>query len=152
MSTRLATSLTSLLCVGALVAAQQAPSSPAQTPLPPSFRAGVELVQLDVSVLDRGRRPVGGLTAADFIVKEGGQARPVEAFAEVQLPASDAAGTTAAWTREIAPDVATNRLPETGRLVMVLFDHTVGPGEPILTAKRVAQAAVDALAPGDLAA
>ena len=34
----------------------------------PQFRAGVELVQLDVAVLDDKRQPVRGLTAADFTV------------------------------------------------------------------------------------
>jgi hypothetical protein len=41
-------------------AGQQLP--PAQ---PPTFRTGVDAVQLDVSVLDRQRRPVRGLTASD---------------------------------------------------------------------------------------
>ena len=30
------------------------------------FRAGVDVVQIDVSVLDDKRKPVRGLTAADF--------------------------------------------------------------------------------------
>ncbi len=138
-----------LVGAGALFAAGQAAPLP-QAPAQPSFRAGVELIQVDVSVLDGDRRPVRGLTAADFVVTENGQTRPVEAFAEVHLPGPDM--TSADWTREVAPDVATNQLPETGRLVMVMFDQTIGPGEPVLTAKRVARAVVDALAPGDLAA
>ena len=48
-------------------AAQQVP--PVQ---PPTFRTGVDAVQLDVSVLDKDRRPVRRLTAADFTVLEDG--------------------------------------------------------------------------------
>ncbi len=40
---------------------------------PPQFRAAVDLVHLDVSVLDRNRRPVRGLSASDFIVLEDGK-------------------------------------------------------------------------------
>ena len=45
------------------------------TPQPqaqPAFRSGVDLVQVDVSVLDRDRQPVMGLTAAEFTVREDG--------------------------------------------------------------------------------
>ncbi len=41
---------------------------------PPSVQ-GVDAVQLDVSVLDKERRPVRGLTAADFTVLEDGKPR-----------------------------------------------------------------------------
>ena len=60
--------------LGALVCAtagQQLP--PVQ---PPTFRTGVDAVQLDVSVLDKDRRPVRGLTAADFTVLENSKPRP----------------------------------------------------------------------------
>ena len=32
----------------------------------PQFRSAIDLVQVDVSVLDNRRRPIRGLTAADF--------------------------------------------------------------------------------------
>ena len=43
----------------------------------PTFRSGIDVVQVDVSVLDRSRVPVRGLTAADFIVLEDGKPRPI---------------------------------------------------------------------------
>ena len=66
---------------GAALAAQSGQS----TQLPPTFRSGVDLVHLDVSVLDRDRRPVKGLTAADFTILEDGKPQPVAAFSEVDL-------------------------------------------------------------------
>jgi len=51
-----------------------------------TFRAGVDLVQVDVSVLDKERRPVRGLTAADFTLLEDGKPRTIAAFSAVDLP------------------------------------------------------------------
>ncbi len=45
-----------------------------------TFQTGVELVQLDVSVLDEKRQPVRGLGVADFTVLENGVPRPIRAF------------------------------------------------------------------------
>jgi len=79
---------------------------------PPTFRTNLDLVQIDVSVLDKRRRPVLCLTADDFTVTIDGERRPVVAFKAVSPPS--AAPPTAAWMREIAPDIATNR-HEAGR-------------------------------------
>jgi VWFA-related protein len=133
-------------------------ASPAAQPFPqnqtelPRFRGGVELVQLDVSVLDRDRRPVTGLTAADFTVLENGRERPVRAFTPVRLPprTADPAPT---GVSTIKPDVATNqRANQDGRLVFILMDRTIPAGEPTLTAKKIAIAAIESLGPSDLAA
>src|SRR5512147_2804867 len=80
----------------------------AQAPArPPSFKTGVQLVRIDVSVLDDKRQPVRGLQASDFTVIEDGQPRPIRAFTAVDHAPAVAAA------RPIAPlpahDVATNR-------------------------------------------
>jgi hypothetical protein len=49
----------------------------------PSFKAGVQLVRIDVSVLDDKRQPVRGLQASDFTVTEDDQPRPIRAFQAV---------------------------------------------------------------------
>jgi VWFA-related protein len=122
-----------------------------QQPAPQStFRAGIDLVQVDVSVLDKHRKPVSGLTAADFTLLEDGKPRPVVAFTWVDLP--EQPRPSASWVRDVAPDVATNTLPEEGRLVVILMDRSIPVGQPLLSAKRIARAAVDELGPGDLAA
>jgi VWFA-related protein len=126
-------------------------SEPAQNPPPAlqTFRTGVDIVQVDVSVLDRDRRPVRGLAAADFTILEDGQERPVVAFSAIDLPAP--ADTTPSWMRDVSPDVVSNIAALAGRLVVILMDRTIRPqSQPM--GRRIAEAAVNALGPGDLAA
>ena len=100
------------------------------------FRADTELIQVDVSVLDKRRRPVKGLTAADFTILEDGQPRPVQAFTQVDLSAPKPTG-DAAWMSEVPSDVVTNHaIGQEGRLVVILMDRTIPVGMPTLTARR----------------
>ena len=69
------------LLIVALLAAQ-AVSSPQTT-----FRSGVEVVELDVSVM-RGGAPVAGLTARDFALTDNGVAQDVQSVTLEQLPLS----------------------------------------------------------------
>jgi VWFA-related protein len=52
-----------------------------------TFRSGVEVVELDVSVM-RGGAPVAGLTARDFALTDNGVAQDVESVTLEQLPLS----------------------------------------------------------------
>src|SRR5688572_6965999 len=52
---------------------------------PPTFKSGVSLVTVDVSVLDREGRPVEGLGAEDFEVKLDGRVYPVKVASFVQI-------------------------------------------------------------------
>ena len=134
-----------LLSLIALLATQQ-PSGPQAT-----FRTGVDVVQLDVSVLDKDRKPVRGLTASDFTILEDGKARPLVAFVPVDLTAPESSSAPAGWVREVAPDVITNQVRPEGRLVVIMFDWSIRFYDQLL-AKRIAVAAVDQLGPDDLAA
>ena len=138
-----------LACAVCLVAAGNAQQAPTPAP-PPTFRAGVDVVQLDVSVLDRNRRPVRGLTAADFTVLEDGKPQHVVAFQAFDLP--DRIIPATPWMREVAPDVATNRVLD-GRLVVVVIAGM--PGRDYwtsATATRIAETILDQLGPDDLTA
>src|SRR5579871_2752423 len=105
--------------LGAIVIAQSgAPRT--QTPV---FRAGVDLIQLDVSVLDKNRHPVHGLTAADFVVREDGAAQAIDTFAEVVMP--DVTTTETAWSRQIAPDVVSNQLDNHRLFAIVMDDASI---------------------------
>jgi VWFA-related protein len=120
-----------------------------QQPPPVTFRSGVDLVDVDVSVLDRHRLPVRGLTSADFTIFEDGQPRPVAAFTAVDLPLR--VMPLAPWMAEVPPDVQHNDLAREGRLVVILIDRNVS-FEQQASAVRYAEAAVNQLRPGDLAA
>src|SRR5882672_882551 len=135
-----------LLTLVAALATQQ-PSVPQAT-----FRTGVDVVQVEVSVLDKDRHPIQGLTNADFTVLEDGKPRPIVAFVPVNLAEPDRASVLpAAWIRDVAPDVTTNSVRPEGRLVVIMFDWSIRFYDQLL-AKRIAVAAVDQLGPDDLAA
>ena len=118
-----------------------------------TFQSGVDVVQVDVSVLDKDRRPVRGLTKADFTILEDGKPRPIVAFAPVDLAQTDVstAGAGASWLRDVARDVTTNDMRPEGRLVVIMLDWSIRFEDHEL-AKRIATAAVNALGPDDLAA
>ena len=146
-----------LPCVAALalvaVASSQPPAAPPATQAPQTtFRTGVDLIQVDVVVLDKDRRPVTGLAAGDFSVQLDGRPAPIDAFAAIALPERSRAEGGAAWTREVPSDVSTNQRRDEGRLVVIVMDRTIPAGAPTLTAQAIARAAVDALRPMDLAA
>jgi VWFA-related protein len=131
--------------------ADQRTGGPADPSAPqPSFRTGIDLVHVDVSVLDKERQPVRGLTAADFTVREDGKVRQVVAFSAVNLLERPAPPPTA-WMRDVPSDVVTNQMPRDGRLVVILLDRTIRQ-ENMPWARRTAGAAVDRLGFGDLAA
>jgi VWFA-related protein len=137
-------------CVGLVLAAQ----SPAPSPQTPQFRAGIDVVQLDVSVLDKDRRPVTGLTQSDFVVLENGKPQPIIAFSPVEIPgAPDVVTGEASWTREIAPDVTSNEAA-VRRIVVIVVDDAFMPADPAVmkNAKQIARAVVEQLGPNDLAA
>ena len=111
-----------------------------------------DLVQLDVSVLDRQGQPVQGLTESDFTVMKDGRPQPIVAIAAIDVPTWTAG--TAAWMRETGPDVASNRLDARRAVVILLDDVNPTPAnDPMIPlAKSIAKAAIDGLGPTDLAA
>jgi VWFA-related protein len=123
----------------------------AQQQQPPTFKSGIEIFHLDVSVLDRNRKPVRGLTAADFTVLEDGQPQKIAAFSAVEVPA--ALAPPAPWMHEVTPDVASNQFREQ-RLVLVVMDDATLPFDPrgMKNAREIGHSIVDALGPADLAA
>ena len=117
----------------------------------PTFRTGIDLVRLEVTVLDEQRRPVRGLTAADFTVRVNGDNQRIEAVTEVVAPTIRATG--AGWTREVAPDVTSNANSEP-RLWVLILDDALMPGEAWVmnNGRRIARSFVDRLGPSDVAA
>lgn len=132
--------------VFAVDARQEAPQQP------PRFKTGIDVIQLDVTVLDKNRRLVRGLTAADFTILEDGKPQPIVGFSEIVIP--DPEAPPAAWMRDVAPDVRTNDVPTEGRLIVIVLDDATVPFDPtmIANAKSIGRKVVDAMGPGDLAA
>lgn len=79
-----------LVCLASFVARGQAPQQPPTAPPPespqpqPIFRAGANLVRVDVTVVDRRGNLVTSLTADDFEVEEDGVAQSIQTFQLVE--------------------------------------------------------------------
>src|SRR5580765_631323 len=69
---------------------------------PPRFVAGVDVIELDVTVLDKTHKPVRGLKADAFTVSEDGKPRPIVAFSSVDVP--PAIQPAAQWMKDVTPD------------------------------------------------
>jgi VWFA-related protein len=126
-------------------------AAPPHQQAPPTFRAGIDVVQVDVSVLDRDRRPARGLAASDFTILENGRPQEIVAFVPVDVP--DPELPPARWIRDVAPDVRSNELGD-GRLFAVIMDDATAPPDARITseARRIGRSIVDRLGPADLAA
>ena len=113
----------------------------------PSFKGGVELLVLDVSVLDDKRQPVRALTAADFTILEDGKPQAVASFSAVDLPDVVTESTVAApWVRTVAPDVQRNTDIKDRRIVLIVMDDaTPMPAQEVILARASARQVVEAL-------
>jgi VWFA-related protein len=149
-----------LTATGAGVAAGQAP--PPQDPPPgqarqqptPTFRAGVRLVRVDVSVTGNSDRPVSSLQAHDFEVTEDGVPQKVETLQFVRLDGQPKpGGETALEIR--SQDHAQAEAARDDVRVFVLFlddyhiDRTPGVTIPM---RRNLSAFIERLQPTDLMA
>jgi VWFA-related protein len=116
------------------------------------FKTGIELVLLDVSVLDRDRRPVRGLTAADFTVVEDERRQTITNFSAIDIADTVETEARAPWIRDVVPDVRTNTASKDRRLLAIVMDDaTPMPAADVLRAKELAERLIDGLGPGDLA-
>ncbi len=134
-----------------LAAAAAVTLSASQQAQQPVFRAGIDVVQVDASVLDEDRRPVRGLPVEAFTVLENGVPQTIVAFAPVDVPEPDPIATK--WMRDVAPDVRTNDLGD-GRLFAIVLDDATIPNDALLVkkARAIARDVVARMGPADLAA
>jgi len=131
---------------------QQPPQSsttpPAPQQAPPTFRAGVDLVAVDVSVVDPTGRPVRGLEAPDFSLTVDGRQRRI---ASVQYVSQEtAAGKPLPEVPPITP-FSSNEGEGGGRLVLVVVDQgNIGAGSGRMVMETIGRF-VSRLGPGDRA-
>lgn len=122
----------------------------------PQFRAAVDVIRLDVSVLDKAGRPVRGLTAADFTVLENGKPQRIVAVSEIDD--RDVNPAPSARMRYARRDVSANDLSDQaadGRIVAVLIDDHTLPFDDVdiaMNARAAARRIIDDLGPADVAA
>ena len=121
------------------LAARQSPDLSVAAPSQetPTFRAGVEAVQVDAYVTDEHDRPVRGLTKDDFELFENGEPRPVTTFAPVDIPSARAPAPTIG----AEPDVFTNDRPE-GRTFLIILGAGVFP-DNALRARHILRAFIE---------
>lgn len=119
-----------LIAMCALVGVAGVPAQEAQRPAP-TFRSGIDLVTVDVTVLSRGGDPVTELSVDDFTVLVDGKPRPivsarlVEAGSPPVSPAQPAA----------APTTASDAAQRRWILLVVDRDHVpAGEGQAMLQA------------------
>ncbi len=144
MKSAAALTLAAALVVPAL-AAQSTPPAPPQGE--PTFKAGIELVRLDVQVTNDNGRSIEDLRQNEVRIVEDGKPRPVLFFQHVRQP-SESYVTAAAHT--IGGEVSTNQGAPRGHLYVLVFDQDhITPG----TEQKVRQAADEflktRLRPGD---
>ncbi len=93
----------------------------ARQPAQPTFRSGVDLVEVTVLARDRDGRLVPDLTAADFQVLDGGTPQVVTAFQRVSMPVSVMAAGAGAKSI-VAHDVASNERLGDSRVFILVLD------------------------------
>ena len=93
-----------------------------QTPQPPAFRSGVELVQVDVVVVDKDGKHVRGLKAADFAVLDREKPQTIATFEEVSHERPPEATPVPLLTRPARLDVGNNQTARSDRLVVMVVD------------------------------
>ena len=120
----------------------------AQDSQPQRFRAGVDLITVDVAAVDAKGRPVEDLRPGDFVVKVDGKPRAVVSAELIKVDR----GQPAKAARPTDALISTNAAPENARRIVIAVDQTlITPGSvaPLL---RTASQFVDRLVPSDYAA
>jgi VWFA-related protein len=139
-----------------LSAVDEAWQTPAGSQEPPVFRADIDVVRLDVTVLDRDRKPMRDLTAADFTVTEDGRPQRIVAVTEIRASENDPVLTPR--MRFVARDVTANdmvdRLGDGRVFVLILDDFNIPFDDDAIVrlTRETARYTIDSLGPSDVAA
>ncbi len=123
-----------LLC--AVAAGAFGPRSAAWQDSAPTFRGGVQLIEVDVVATGRDGKPVRDLTRDDFEIIEGNRPQQIRTFTLIDLPVERPPESTPA-TPSAEPDVVGNSVPE-GRTYVLVLD---APGN--LRARHLAERWLD---------
>jgi VWFA-related protein len=153
--------LAGLAFLGVVVALQAPPArlsagpqaTPQQPPQPqvPTFRAGVNLVRVDVIVSGRDGKPVIDLTEADFEIAEDGKPQKIETLKLVRIDGVPQPGDAAPREIRSLSDEETEAAREDARLYAVFLDDYHVRRASAMSVRPVLAAFVQKqLAPADL--
>jgi VWFA-related protein len=121
---------------------------------PPTFRAGVQLVRVDVTVTGRDNEPVAGLQADDFEVTEDGRPQRIEQLQFVQLDGNAPVGDERSLEIRTQEQVEAEAAREDVRLLAIFLDdyHVDKSPAVMMPLRRAMTAFVNRLWPTDLVA
>ena len=150
MRTRLSPLLPIVVAVAAL-GAQGAQSD--QDPQQPTFRAGVNVVRVDVTATDRRGTPITDLTRDDFEILENGTPQAIEQFRLVDVDGNPGAGDPAPRIIRSADDEALEASRDDVRIFAILLaDYQVCWERQDLVREVLARFVRTRLGPNDLVA
>jgi VWFA-related protein len=109
----------------------------------PTFRARVDIVEVDVVVVDQDGTPVRRLTAADFVLRDRGKTQEIATFDELSHERRDAPPAPPGVRR----DVSSNQSAQSGRLVVMVVDDLHIYRNRTDRAKEIARKVVTDLGP-----
>jgi VWFA-related protein len=132
---------------------QAQPQSQDQTQKPPVFRAGINVVRVDVIVSDKTGGPVTTLTAADFEVYEDGKPQTVNFFKLINSDGNVAPGANPARPIRSEYDQESEAARDDVRLfVIFLDDYHVRKGNSMRVRETLAEFVRTQLGPLDMVA
>jgi VWFA-related protein len=131
-------------CVSLLAALVRAGHAAQDSP-PQRFRAGVDLITIDVAAVDAKGRPVEDLKPVDFIVKVDGKVRPTTSAELIKV---DRGKPVSARPSEL---ISTNDAPQNARRIVVAIDQTLITPGALAPLQRTASEFIGRLTPNDYA-
>lgn len=110
-----------------------------------TFRAGVELVQVDVVARDKDGLPVRGLKTEDFIVLDRGRPQSIVAFEAVERDPDPPPTFASRFPPATRLDVSSNQSARARRLVVLVLDDLHGYRGRDEVVKKIARETVEQL-------
>ncbi|MGH9330210.1 MAG: VWA domain-containing protein, partial [Vicinamibacterales bacterium] len=138
------------LCLAAAVAI----AGLAQQPQQPIFRAGANLVRVDVAVIDRQGNPVNALTVEDFQIEEDDVPQAIQTFKFVEASGRRPEGDDRSLAIRSRSDVEMEAARDEVRVVVIFWDeYYIGEMDSSIRARRFLTSFVKSdVAPLDLVA
>jgi len=113
----------------------------------PTFRSGIDVVLIDVNVVDRSHKPVGGLQPGDFVVSVDGRRRKVVSAQFINRGAPATRPSERETPGAPATVVASTAAPPLARNILIVFDRdSMEPGDGA-SARPAAERSLGRLSP-----